>query len=300
MCLLISQPAGVTFSKAEVADFLKHNPDGFGIAYGDGDTLHTARLVGTFADVWALYQQMGAGRRCVLHFRMKTHGDSDEANAHPFRVTDDIALAHNGILSIGNPVTPAMSDTWHFVQYFVAPIAQSNPELLFDPAWLEMMGRLIGTGNKLALVHRDGRIGLVNERAGTTHRGAWMSNTYAWSAPATTPPARGKRVTGYAATDWERVEEPADWTYTPAVPDAWEAMAGHYQRDGVVGLYDWTREDPTAAVDLLASATGSSEAEAREWLEDRPADAVGFLEDFLYETDALDWADIADAEEVEA
>ena len=32
----------------------------------------------------------------------------------------------------------------------------------------------------------------------------------------------------------------------------------------------------------------------------RPADAVNFLEDFLYETDALDWADIADAEEVEA
>jgi len=38
---------------------------------------------------------------CIIHYRMKTHGDIDMDNCHPSRVTDDIWMAHNGILSMG-------------------------------------------------------------------------------------------------------------------------------------------------------------------------------------------------------
>lgn len=183
MCLLIQQPAGLTFPKADILDFVSHNADGFGFMFGDGKTLHMHKVVGKAEEVYDVYRRHVAGKASVLHFRMATHGATNLENAHPFSVTADIGMAHNGILNIGNPVHTHKTDTEHLVEYFIRPIALQSPDLLFTPAWLEMLGDLIGKSNRLAFAHRDGRIALVNGETGTTHRTAWLSNAYAWSAP---------------------------------------------------------------------------------------------------------------------
>lgn len=296
MCLLIHQPKGVTFSRADIADFAKRNPDGFGIAYGDGRRLHLIRLVGSLSEIQDTYTRHAAGRECIIHFRMTTHGDTNTDNAHPYRITPDIAVAHNGMLAIGNPHNKRMSDTWHLVEFFLRPIAESDPNLLFNPVWGEMMGRMIGSGNKLAIAHRDGRVAVINKDAGTTYKRAWLSNTYAWSAPRPeirTPhhaPVSPYAVSfrDYPAPDlWDsltpkRPTAPAaparDYTElvedVPDMSEIWDAVEFAYRKDREQGVAVWAQNNRGDAVTLLSNIYGVTMAEAREWLEDYPQDAV--------------------------
>jgi hypothetical protein len=294
MCLLISQPKGITFSRREIEDFVSYNPDGFGLAYGDGRTLHLVRMVGTVSDIWDTYRTLAAGKRCVLHFRMTTHGATNADNAHPYPVTDDIVVAHNGVLSCGNPVDPCRSDTWHFIEYFLAPIARANPDILFTPAWGEMCGKLIGAGNKLAIAHRDGRIAIVNASAGVTHKGAWLSNTYAWSAPqkhhgySWTPKHTGAKVGNVGKVS--RIQDIPS-PRTPAtsyeltdldVSDIWDTAQEHHATNPVDGLYRWTQQHPAEAAVLLAAiAPDCTEMDARGWLEEAAGDAVTYLMEYF-------------------
>jgi hypothetical protein len=286
MCLLIHQPKGVTFSTAELQDYIAHNPDGFGLAFGDRQQLHSVRMVGTAAEIIATYRQLAAGRECVLHFRQTTHGATNADNAHPYPVTPEIVMAHNGMLACGNPAAPHMSDTWHLVEYFVRPIAERSPDLLFDPTWGAMLGAMIGPNNKLAFVHRDGRIAVINRAAGVTHKGAWLSNTYAWSSPDRY--SYGARVTprGALVSGWmENEEDEAELQQTPdyiAEEILDEALLA-YVENAEQGVADWARNNPTEAAVALAYTHSVTEAEALEWLQDHAADAVTALAELIAE-----------------
>lgn len=182
MCILIHHTADTSFSDEVLRDFYSHNPDGFGLMFGDGKKIHVTKSLGSVDETIALYRDIAEGRECILHYRMKTHGNIDTANCHPYRVTDELWLAHNGILSAGNPIRKEMSDTWHIIEYIIRPIAESNMDMLFTADFQEYLGELIGSSNKFALCHADGRIAVINRDAGVEHFGAWLSNTYAWSA----------------------------------------------------------------------------------------------------------------------
>jgi hypothetical protein len=305
MCLLIHQPKGVTFTRAEIADFVSHNADGFGIARGDGKRLHLLRLVGSLSEIQDAYTRHAAGRACILHFRMTTHGATNADNAHPYPITRDIAVAHNGMLSIGNPHDKAMSDTWHLVEFFLRPIARTNPDLLFDPTWGAMMGNLIGTGNKLAIAHRDGRVAIINKQVGVMHKGAWMSNTYAWSAPRPAAPTptrspyavdfgRGMFDDLYTSPDlWSqsarrdsvsaKQDTPAQDTADPDIPDdailadLWSEVEDAFTKGYEQGVAVWVQNHRDDAVALLASLYSLTSSEAAEWLDEYTTDAVTYL-----------------------
>jgi hypothetical protein len=60
----------------------------------------------------------------------------------------------------------------------------NNPDFAFHPAFAELIGEHIGTGNKFVLMDNLGRQTIINEDQGVYWGGRWLSNTYAWSAPA--------------------------------------------------------------------------------------------------------------------
>lgn len=182
MCILIHHTKNTVFTDDQLADFYQHNPDGFGVMYGDGKIIHVHKTLGNLEEVKALYNSVAVGRECMIHFRMQTHGDIDINNCHPYKVNDDIYMAHNGILSAGNPIYKQMSDTWHIIEYIIKPIAENNPDLLFSDEWIDYMEEVIGKGNKFGFCHADGRTSIINKSAGVHLGEAWMSNTYAWSA----------------------------------------------------------------------------------------------------------------------
>lgn len=302
MCLLIEQPKGLTFSRAALLDFLHHNPDGFGAMWGDGQTLHIVKALAD-ADALAIYLDRAAGRHAVLHYRMATHGPVTLDNAHPYLLTPRIAVAHNGVLSCGNDLAPDRSDSWVFADRILRPIAQQTPDVLFTDEFAAMLGKMIGSGNRLAFAHADGRVQLVNASAGVVYKGAWFSNLYAWTPPVALRPvyaraaydwaADGDRWTGQRAaarlTGASSASRPVDTgTLSDARPysaDAWKEMRSACREEGLDGVAQWIDENPVDAAAVLIDWLPVDADAAAEMVDADPYAAAAYVCDSLARED---------------
>ena len=301
MCLIIHQPKGHTLSRAHLLDIGRRNGDGFGIMRADKGVLHTFRDVLSDDDMIAAYGEYAAGRECILHWRQATHGEINQANAHPFHLGDSpIAMVHNGMLDVGCPIAD-MSDTWHFAEYVLGPVAKANPNLLFDPTWQAVNAGAIGTGNKVAILHADGRLAILNRSAGVEHQGRWYSNTYAWSAPLALQPVAKSYVTSayrWAGLDagkaapvkysWD--DDADDYGTEPALAGtmydddeyilfsrAVEELADAVQRDGDSGALRWAEDNWSTAMHIMCSYYEMNAADCDEMLKERPATLAEWL-----------------------
>lgn len=181
MCILIHHPINTQFAVEQLQDFYNKNPDGFGAIVKRGDTVEVIKSIGKVDEIIDLYMQQVAKHEAIIHFRMKTHGDIDIANCHPYEVVPGIYLAHNGILSTGNAADPKMSDTWHYIQDFLKPMLEHDPSLLFNVGFQRMIAEHIGNSNKFGFMDQSGRTVIINRTSGIDHQGVWYSNTYAWT-----------------------------------------------------------------------------------------------------------------------
>ena len=303
MCILIHHTAETSFSDAVLRDFYNHNPDGFGLMFGDGNKIHVTKSLGSVDETIALYRDIAEGRECIIHYRMKTHGNIDTANCHPYRVTDDLWLAHNGILSAGNPIRKEMSDTWHMIEYILRPIAESNMDMIFTADFQEYLGDLIGSSNKFALCHADGRIAVINRDSGVEHFGAWLSNTYAWSA--SEHGFKHKGVTNrynsyydyydnyskYHAYDSYHVKPKSSVQTQEPIYDQYdydEIVRKAYKcwLKGEQSLLNWVEYNPEEAKKLLVEWYDMEPQEIDILVEDTPEDATEWIAD-LFKSDSV-------------
>lgn len=191
MCLLVIQHQNApTLPSAWLVDFYAHNQDGVGVMYAqDGKLIVKKILPKTAKDFERFYHQQITGKFCAFHLRMKTHGDINLENCHPYEVLNqaqhgiDLWLMHNGILSTGNKADQTKSDTWHYIKNYLVPMLAKNPDFAFSEAFSEMVAEHIGASNKFVLMDNTGRYQVINQDAGVKWGGMWLSNTYAWSAP---------------------------------------------------------------------------------------------------------------------
>ena len=288
MCLLVHQPKATKFSNEFLADVYSANRDGLGIMYADrGNVVVEKALPASADDFIAFYREHAGERECVWHARMRTHGDIDLSNCHPYEVTSRVWLAHNGVLSSGNDWDPSKSDTWHFIRNIVEPAVAFDESLVLDDEWQSFLGGLIGASNKFGIVTAAGDVVVINRKSGVTYNGAWLSNTYAWSASKFGVGAGAHR---YAST---RVWDSYDWDTG----------------------YQWTlgasSKSKPAASKPAASAGGSMSKVYRaarnsyvrgtlvQWVHDAPGKAAQLLEviadDESGDAAAIAWNDPAQA-----
>lgn len=190
MCLLGSQPAGTVWDEEHIRDFYSRNSDGIGVMWAESGVLYSQKIVPTkVQDAIDFTNEFINGRECIWHWRMRTHGNVDLTNCHPYPllgfegqdVNIPMLLMHNGVLSTGNAADTTKSDTWHYIRDFLRPILANNPDWAFSPEFEELIAKHIG-GNRFAIMDAHGRSVIVNRRQGVEYKGAWLSNTYAWSA----------------------------------------------------------------------------------------------------------------------
>lgn len=192
MCLLITKPANVEFKEEHLADFYQRNRDGIGVMLADNGFLHIYKQIPrNVQDVLDFYEKYAKGRDCAIHYRMRTHGDIDMDNCHPYPVFgfdegDDhpmpMALMHNGVLHTGNDRDRRKSDTWHYIRDYLHKLLANDPSLAFSPEFADIIGKHIGANNKFVLMNNLGQRTTINESSGVQFEGAWLSNRYAWSA----------------------------------------------------------------------------------------------------------------------
>lgn len=280
MCLLVHQSKGVSFTDAFLQDVYGKNEDGLGIMYAEDNKVHVYKCLPANAqDFVDFYNKHAAKRECVWHARMKTHGDIDMDNCHPYMVTDDIWLSHNGVLSTGNNADPSKSDTWHFIKNVLRPALSMDPDLMVSKDWLSFIGNLIGSGNKFGLVRSDGKTAVINRGSGVEYMQSWLSNTYAWSPGKFGFAVAQPRYSNASAMDqyWRRMqaeyEDDVEWPTVPTVSTPPKKQAkvcvpekvteqqikryiraayNQWTRHGVAGLEQWVYDAPDKASAVLS------------------------------------------------
>lgn len=194
MCLLVieNDVTAPALSDEFLTGVYTRNSDGLGVMWAENDTLFfIKRLPQSAAEFIAFYRESIQGKVCAWHARMKTHGDIDHENCHPYpvfgfdghdgaEISHPMALMHNGVLSSGNTKDKTKSDTWHYIRDVMQPLLKDHPEMFMNEALIKMLGSAIGHGNKFAIMDYTGKIAVVNKSAFTEYQGRLLSNTYAW------------------------------------------------------------------------------------------------------------------------
>lgn len=171
MCITIWKPENITLYDNALKNCWDGNPDGAGFMYAEDGKVHIVKGLMTYEAFLAAYKPHEL-RAAVLHFRISTHGKVDEANTHPFQVTETLGLTHNGIINnVKCDINKDMSDTWHFVEKFAKPFAN----LWQHPAYKALVEQYIGY-SKLIWMDGDGNVEIYNESSGNWNSQCWFSN----------------------------------------------------------------------------------------------------------------------------
>lgn len=142
-----------------IKNSIENNPDGFSMAWNEGGeiktfkTMSAARALGAYRRVTARLNAADTGM--IIHARIKTHGAKGLKNCHcwvSFAGTpDEMAFAHNGILSI--PARDGMTDSETFLRDWFEPCYEAG-------GWSNataVISRKIGF-SKFGFINREGNI----------------------------------------------------------------------------------------------------------------------------------------------
>lgn len=141
MCIIIHKPSGVKLPDARILKTcFKENKDGAGFSFvNNAGEVEIRKGFMKYVDLKVALKQLGkeldiTETDLVIHFRYATAGLTNEANCHPFpktyvtdllkstKVTTDLAIAHNGVISWCHSHSSDLSDTMIFIKNVLAGI----------------------------------------------------------------------------------------------------------------------------------------------------------------------------------
>ena len=177
MCLIIHKPANQSLPEGLLDSAARYNPHGFGVmTFNDKRPVVRRSSRTNLRALHNICDDLGQ-KECVIHLRYATSGKHDLENAHPFRITRDIYVAHNGTLNL-NRHTSGRSDTWHLIHDYLRPILSKNPELLHDRFFQHMISAWCGPNNRFVFLdNQHKKTVIVNRQQGFEVNGVWLSNT---------------------------------------------------------------------------------------------------------------------------
>lgn len=179
MCIVIYKPAGKILPKSTLKNSWQSNKDGAGFAYADGERVHIVKGFMHFKRFWKEYVKHQE-QAMLIHFRIATCGSVCPANTHPFRMNDQCAMAHNGMLSIRPPSGVDITDSETFMRYVIMPMTGTDPEVakeVLNHFSFKYLVEGTASGSKLVFLHADGSATLYNERLGDWVDEVWYSNS---------------------------------------------------------------------------------------------------------------------------
>ena len=177
MCIAIVKRAEGTVTKDRLRECFSRNRDGAGFAFVRNGVVVISKGHMDFESFYTTYEAAVAENKdsvFLIHFRIGTSGDKTPVNTHPFLIAEG-AIIHNGVLF--NPVG-TRSDTNLFAEELRQRL-KSKQDFWINKKMIE---DLVGKGNKLAMLFRDGTYMICNEERGDWIDDVWYSNTYSFSS----------------------------------------------------------------------------------------------------------------------
>lgn len=180
MCIAIMKPEGEILSEQVLRNCMHNNGDGAGFSIiekddNGKDEINIYKGYFEFKDFWEAWQP-NEDKQAILHFRIATHRMVNGANCHPFRINENLVLAHNGRIS-NLPDDDEWSDTGVFCDKIIKPFAKMHPDFWLNDKFKWFMENSIGVGNKLIMMDVQGRYMIFNENLGKWDGKTWFSNS---------------------------------------------------------------------------------------------------------------------------
>lgn len=189
ICIAIAKPAGMAITKKILKQCFDNNPDGAGFCIEIDGKLVINKGYFTFEDFYDAYLPYEE-LKALIHFRIRTHGQTDAENCHPFFITDNVAFIHNGIIS-DVPHHNDKSDTRMFKEQYLLPIVQNyGQQALTSPIISRLIEKFIGGSKFVFMIKGQEDFTIYNKSMGNLSKEQiWFSN-YSWQVPTyvVTPP----------------------------------------------------------------------------------------------------------------
>jgi glutamine amidotransferase len=175
-------PAGIPIPYEGLENGSIINDDGHGWAVASSDGIEVGKSMDFTEAVLGLAEareKHGRGALALFHSRFATHGVKDEFNVHPFHVTPETVVAHNGILPMHwlPDKKDQRSDTRILcdktMPHFLSPSGVPSRR------GAKTLGKMIGSFNKLIVLtaaNGEPRARIINAHMGTHADGVWYSN----------------------------------------------------------------------------------------------------------------------------
>lgn len=179
-----------------------NNPDGAGFAVLEDDgNLLIEKGFFTFDSFFESYKPH-AKKQALIHFRIKTHGQLDEKNCHPFVLNDDISFIHNGVIHCV-PNNKDKSDTIMFNEEVLQPLINMyGNDILYQKPFQKLLEETIGSSKLAFLDKKTKEFVIINKNLGNEKQGIWFSN-FSWVPPA--PKAKKKEHKyNYGHNNWNQ------------------------------------------------------------------------------------------------
>lgn len=175
MCIAICKPKDQIIPVSHLEESFRRNSDGAGFAYAENNEIHIEKGFMDFDSFLEAYKPHKE-KAAIVHFRITTHGETDQDNTHPFRVGKNMAMIHNGIINaIDCKDDPSRSDTYHFNTKILSQLYKRDSRFIFKDHYKELIREYVGY-SKLVFLNNKGHFQIVNEQAGVWDEGVWYSN----------------------------------------------------------------------------------------------------------------------------
>jgi hypothetical protein len=163
---------------------INNNPDGVGVAWNDGKTVHFIKGLSTADEVLRLYNENRVKlRQFVFHSRIATSGGISAEKCHPFVMSDKntkldktkgdapCVCFHNGVLPIA--IEKGLNDTQTFIKTHLFPLWECNKRALLRGRFDNLISRAV-SGSRFVIM---GAKGLRLFGNWTKDNGIFYSNT---------------------------------------------------------------------------------------------------------------------------
>ena len=173
MCLLINQRNNKPIKKEYLQTAYTCNNDGAGFSYARNGKLIINKYR-NFNKFYKAYKtavhSYGNESDFIIHFRLATNGvEKGVFNVHPFKISDKLVFAHNGVLDVKNHTKK--SDTQVFNNFILKELPDN---FLKSKAHIILLEGFIGS-DKLVFLDNKGSSTIINEG-----RGHWNESNNTW------------------------------------------------------------------------------------------------------------------------
>ena len=201
MCVIIYKPKNVIITDDLIQNACAKNEDGFGFAIVENGRLKIVkeyREEGTDAEKVLAVMREHDDKDMMVHLRIKTIGDKNLENCHPFMVMSkdegdpwDIYFSHNGTLSEYGKDDVSDSrmlaeEYWRpLFKMFVKAEPEKNP--LKNELIQHIIEKMCGSGSRFCFLDNEGHAYIANIEGGKMFGEGeekwWASNAYSFEKP---------------------------------------------------------------------------------------------------------------------